>query len=86
MTSLTAPLPTREQAITSAGQVLAAARAERDQLFATGGAEAVADAAWRPGGPSKEQIARTYEGWVSEERAKQAAAWREAKRLHEHGT
>lgn len=63
-------IPTREQAIASAGQVLAAARAERDALYAAGGPQAVAEAAWRPGGPDKEQIARTYEGWAREERAR----------------
>jgi hypothetical protein len=65
---------TRDQAIAAAGQVLAAARAERDQLYATGGAMAVAEAAWRPGGPARDDIARRYEGWAQEERDKRGGS------------
>ena len=42
------------------------ARAERDQLAATGEPEA----AWEPGGPSREEIAEKYREWIEEERAK----------------
>jgi hypothetical protein len=41
-------------------RVLAAGCDERDELYMTGGAEAVADAAYVPGGPSREEIAATY--------------------------
>jgi hypothetical protein len=44
--------------------------AEQDQFAATGGPEAVAEAAWEPGGPSREEIAEKYRGWMQEERAK----------------
>jgi len=43
------------------------ARAERDQFAATGGPEALAEAAWEPGGPSREEIAEKYRGWMQEE-------------------
>jgi hypothetical protein len=46
------------------------ARAERDQFAAAGGPEAVAEAAWEPGWPSREEIAEKYRGWMQEERAK----------------
>jgi hypothetical protein len=46
------------------------AQAERDQLAATAGPEAVAEAAWEPGGLSREEIAGKYRGWMQEERAK----------------
>jgi hypothetical protein len=73
------PRPTRDEAIASASRVLAAARAERDALYASAGggregALAVARAAHRPGGPSVESIAQTYETWVREEIAKRDAA------------
>ena len=66
MTTFRDALPddaTRERydaAIEGFAQVLAAGCDERDQLYMTGGAEAVADAAYVPGGPSREQIAATY--------------------------
>jgi hypothetical protein len=40
------------------------ARAERDQLAFTGEPEAVAEAAWEPGGPSREEIAEKYREWI----------------------
>lgn len=48
--------------------------AERDQLAATGEPEAVAEAAWEPSGPSREEIAEQYRGWIQEERAKEHGA------------
>jgi hypothetical protein len=53
------------------------ARAERDQFAATGGSEAVAEAAWEPGRPSREEIAEKYRRWMEEERAKAYGARRE---------
>ncbi len=50
------------------------ARAERDQLAFTGEPEAVAEAAWEPGGPSREEIAEKYRIWMENERAKGAGA------------
>jgi hypothetical protein len=41
--------------------VLAAARRERDELYVRGGAEAVARAAYVPGGPTAAEIAAHYE-------------------------
>lgn len=47
-------------AIDGLARVLAAGCDERDELYLRGGAEAVADAAYVPGGPSREEIAATY--------------------------
>jgi hypothetical protein len=71
-------MKTRAECIKAAAAVMAAARAERDQLFADmgggwEGALAVGRAAYRPGGPSVESIASTYEPWAEEERQKRAA-------------
>jgi hypothetical protein len=55
-------------AISDAGQC--EAQGERDQLAATGGPEAVADAAWEPGTPSQEEAAEWYRRWMREEGAK----------------
>src|SRR5215469_15427002 len=46
------------------------ALAERDQFAATGGAEALAEAAWEPRRPGREEIAGKDRGWMQEERAK----------------
>jgi hypothetical protein len=54
------------------------ARGERDQFAATGGPEAVAEAAWEPGGLSREEITEKYRGWMLEERAK--GDWARAER------
>jgi hypothetical protein len=53
--------------IHDAGQRVA--RAERDQLAARTGPEAVVDVAWDPGGPSREEIAEKHPRWMEEERA-----------------
>jgi len=52
---------TLSDACARAGRILTAARAERDELAARGGPEAVAEAAHVPGGPNQQQIAATYE-------------------------
>ena len=57
---MTGNLVTISDACTRAGRILAAARAERDDLAARGGPEAVAEAAFVPGGASKEGIAAAY--------------------------
>src|SRR5262245_50071140 len=44
--------------------------ADLDQFAATRGPEAVAEAAWEPGGPSPEKIVGKYCGWTRDERAK----------------
>jgi hypothetical protein len=49
-----------DAAIEAFARVLAAGADERDELYMTGGAEAVAAAAYVPGGPSREEIAATY--------------------------
>jgi hypothetical protein len=65
---------TRPEAIAAAAQVLAAARAERDQLAATGGPEAVGAAAW-PANPAKAaEVAAKYRRWQDEERGKRDAS------------
>lgn len=76
--AMPAALPTRAEAITEAARVFAAARRERDQLFADfgggwEGALAVGRAA-HPRDPVRvDEAARTYLGWVQEERAKRDA-------------
>jgi hypothetical protein len=52
--------PRYDQAIAEAARILAEAGRERDELAARGGAGAVADAAYIPAGPSKEEIATVY--------------------------
>jgi hypothetical protein len=65
---------TKTEVITAAGPLAAHAWAETSALGAEAGPEAVADAAWEPGGPDREQIAAKYEGWVAEEIAKRDGA------------
>jgi hypothetical protein len=50
------------------------ARAEQDQFAAASGPGAVAEAPWKPGGPSQEEIAERYRRWMEKERAKGAEA------------
>ncbi|HEV2244074.1 MAG TPA: hypothetical protein VGR98_23745 [Streptosporangiaceae bacterium] len=50
------------------------ARAEQEQFAAASGPGAVAEAAWRPGRPSPEEIAEKYRIWMENERAKGAGA------------
>jgi hypothetical protein len=50
------------------------ARAELGQITATGGPDALAEAAWEPGGFSREEIAEQYRKWIEEERAKEHGA------------
>ena len=40
------------------------ARAEQDQFAAASGPGAVAEAPWKPGGPSREEIAEKYRKWM----------------------
>jgi hypothetical protein len=61
-----------EQAIDAAATILARGRDERDRLAATGGPEAVAEAAYVPGGPPKEEIAAVYRQLQAETRAARA--------------
>jgi hypothetical protein len=58
-------------AIEAFAEVLAAGCDARDALYVEGGAAAVAEAAWVPGGPSKAEIAATYEELRSEALAQQ---------------
>jgi hypothetical protein len=69
----------RERAIAEASRIMAAARQERDELFASAGggrkgALAVAEAAAPAGTPEqKAAIAEKYLRWHNEERQKRAA-------------
>jgi hypothetical protein len=49
-------------------------RVEQEQFAAASGAGAVAEAAWKPVGPSREEIAEKYRKWMEKERAKGAGA------------
>lgn len=66
--------PRYDQAIGAAAEVFAAARRKRDELYAAGGAEAVARAAYVPGGPSVEELAAGYERLAHQARQRKAAA------------
>jgi hypothetical protein len=50
-----------DTAIGGFADALAAGCDERDELYMTGGVEAVAEAAYVPGGPSREALAAQYE-------------------------
>ncbi len=67
-------MPTREEAIAAATEIASRGWAELAQAYAEGGAEAVAELAWEPGGPSKAEIAATYEQWVQEAMQQRDAA------------
>jgi hypothetical protein len=67
-------LITRAEAIEAAERAMALARAAREQLAADEGPEAVAEAAHRPAGPSKAEIAATYAAWQQEARDRASAA------------
>src|SRR5579864_8979806 len=49
-------------------------RVEQEQFAAGSGPGAVAEAAWKPVGPSREEIAQKYREWMEKERAKGADA------------
>lgn len=66
--------PRYDQAIGEAAEVFAAARRKRDDLYAAGGAEAVARAAYVPGGPSIEELAAGYERLAQQARKRPKAA------------
>jgi hypothetical protein len=56
-----AALPTRAECIARYQALLARASLEAAWLYAEGGAQAVAEAAYEPGGPSLEERAAKYE-------------------------
>ncbi|MFI5062773.1 MAG: hypothetical protein ACHP9Z_02165 [Streptosporangiales bacterium] len=60
-----------DAAIDEFGKAWAAARHRRDERYATGGARAVAEAAYVPGGPSVEELAEGYEQLAQQAREKQ---------------
>lgn len=62
-----------DQAYREARAALADVSYHMAELYADGGAMAV-DAAWHPGGPSREDIAASYEADVAAARAQDAAA------------
>jgi hypothetical protein len=66
--------PLYDQAIDEAGKVLASARRKRDEIYAAGGAEAVARAAFVPGGPSISELAEGYERLAEQARQRRTAA------------
>lgn len=66
--------PLYDQAVSEAGKVLAAARRKRDELYQRGGARAVAEAAWVPGGKSVEELAAGYERLAEQARERQRSA------------
>lgn len=63
-----------DEAVDGMASIFAAARRKRDELYAAGGAEAVARAAYVPGGPSIEQLAEGYERLAQQARQRKAAA------------
>lgn len=62
-------MSTRDEAMTACGQALAAARRRRDETYAAGGAQAVAEAAFVRGGPGTEELAAGYEALARQVRA-----------------
>jgi hypothetical protein len=63
-----------DAAMDGLGVVFAAARRRRDERYAAGGALAVAEAAWVPGGPDVAELAAGYEQLAQEARQRQKAA------------
>jgi hypothetical protein len=59
-------MTTRAEALADFASWLANSREAREQRYAAGGAQAVAQAAWVPGGPSKEEVAARYRRWQNE--------------------
>lgn len=66
--------PTRDECMAKAGGVLAAARVSQAETYAVGGARAVAEAAFVPGGKSVEELAAGYERLVQQARERPDAA------------
>lgn len=56
------------------GAALAAARCHRDELYAFGGARAIAEAAYIPRGPSVEQLTEGYEALAQDARREQCGS------------
>jgi hypothetical protein len=65
-------IPSRDECIDAAAGVLAEATWQLAEIYARGGAMAVAEACWVPGGPSLEDLAAGYEADVQEDRAARA--------------
>jgi hypothetical protein len=59
-------MTTRQEALSDFASWRSGAQMNREQRYAAGGAPAVAQAAWVPGGPSKEEIAARYQRWQDE--------------------
>lgn len=66
-------MTTRSEAIAAAGAVLREAWLDMAESYARGGAIAVAEAAYVPGGPSVEELAAKCERQVQEYRAREAS-------------
>jgi cytochrome c551/c552 len=60
---------THAQALAAAARVVGRAWADVARLYPVGGATAIAEAARELGGPSRQEIASKYEGFVQEENA-----------------
>jgi hypothetical protein len=56
------------------GQAFDTARRKRNEIYQSGGARAVAEAAWVPGGPSIEELAEGYEALAERARQSRTAA------------
>jgi len=67
-------MTTRAEAMAAAAQVLADAIAENAETYEAHGAMGVADAAWLPGGPSREELAAHYESILRPARPRSEAA------------
>jgi hypothetical protein len=63
-----------DEALPAALACLADIRAERAEIAARGGPEAVVGWAWRPGSPSREQLTARYARYQVEERQRRASA------------
>lgn len=61
-------IPAYDAALDAAAEVYAAALDRRDETYAMGGARAVAEAAYVPGGPSVEELAARYEAMAEQAR------------------
>ena len=68
LATLSCATPTRDEAMASFGAAFAAARRRRDEAYAAGGAQAVAQAAHVPGGPSIGELTEGYERLAQEAR------------------
>lgn len=85
MTAAQSGIPTRDECLNAAGAALAAARATRDHLYAEGGPEAVARAAFVPGGPAVTELAGGYERLAQQARQRPRAALSTDEQICERG-